>query len=376
MARTIYDRLNNLKARRSGSDRSDRLTYDELAEAVTKSLQTEDYQKRATGNPYTEYALGAMKEVGPDYTRISLETANRVGGQIGSGLTGHGISYALRLQGSVPGNTHIRRYSDVDLLVLHEDFRTYNPYGARANYYTGGATRTSVQVLTDLRGKSETILKAKYPAATVDCSGSKAIKISGGSLPRMVDVVPSHWDDNAAYQQSLAETERGVTILDKRAGKAVDNLPFKHLQLLEVRDAEAFQGLKKAVRLCKNVKADADDDINYSSFDLASTLYHADLAALRMGAVHELAILAEAQRFLDYLYHHKDYARTLKVPDGTRAIFDNETKFTGMTSLSLELDRLARAVAKEQSAVVRQYETPAFDAVEKALREAYIPAAA
>ncbi len=376
MARTIYDRLNNLKARRSGTDRPDRLDYTVLSEALAKSLQTEDYQKRASGKPYTEYALGAMKEVGPDYTRVSLETADRVGNQIGTGLTGHGISYALRLQGSVPGNIHIRRYSDVDLLVLHDGFRTYNPYGARANFYTGGATRTSVQVLTDLRGKSETILKAKYPAATVDCSGSKAIKISGGSLPRIVDVVPSHWDDNVAYQQSLAETERGVTVLDKRAGKTVDNLPFKHLQLLEARDGEAFQSMKKAVRLCKNVRADADDEIDYSSFDLASTLYHADLAALRIGAVYELAILAEAQRFLDYLYHHKDYARSLKVPDGTRTIFDSEAKLAGLTSLSLELDRLARAVAKEQSAVVRQYETPAFDAVEKALREAYIPAAA
>ena len=43
-------------------------------------------------------------------------------------------------------------------------------------------------------------------------------------------------------------------------------------------------------------------------------MYHADMGQLRIGLVYELAILAETQRFLDYLHHNKDFARTLVTP--------------------------------------------------------------
>lgn len=99
----------------------------------------------------------------------------------------------------------------------------------RDDSYTSPSTRTSLSVLLALRGGAERLLENAYPAVKVDCSGGKCIALSGGSLALPVDVVPAHWEDTAAYQASGQEQDRGVTILDKKVPKTIDNLPFLHI---------------------------------------------------------------------------------------------------------------------------------------------------
>lgn len=355
MARDINKRLNQLRTRRGGIDQLNRLNDAARVDLMAKLRIDESWQKRAGNKPYTRYALGAMQEVDPEYTRISLETAERVGKQLDSGLAAEGISVEFRLQGSVPLNVHIRGVSDVDLLNLDLSFRTYHREGVRSRggHYIPAPGRSSLEVLKSLRAASERVLKAKFPAANVDTSGGKAIAISGGSLARPVDVVPSHWYDTIEHQASGAEHDRAVTILNKKVPETIDNWPFLHIFRIHQRDVTASGGLKKAIRLCKNVKNDAIEDgtrIVFPSFDIAATMYHANMAALRNGAIYELAVLAETQRFLDELYHDASKAKSLRVPDGSRLIFDTQEKYEGLKSLSMEMDDLAREVAKEQDA--------------------------
>ncbi len=354
MARDINKRLTQLSTRRRGTDRLARLSETARDEVIAKSYLEEEWQKRAKNQPYTRYALGAMQEVDKDYTRISIETAERVGKQLDNGLTSAGFSVDFRLQGSVPLNVHIRGVSDVDLLNLDTGFFTYHTQGikSRVGLYTAATTKTSIGVLASLRKEAEKILIAKFPAADVDTSGGKAIAISGGSLARPVDVVPSHWYDTIEYQSSGQERDRGVTILNKKIPETIDNLPFLHIDRIDERDQQALGGLKKAIRLCKNVKNDTVEEgksIVFPSFDIAATMYHADLSALRRGYIFELAILAETQRFLDELYYNPAKAKSLIVPDGSRRIFDTEEKYAGLKTLSVEMDDLVREVAKEQS---------------------------
>jgi len=377
----INDRLDRLNSRRKGMDRLGRLTESAQLEIVRKSAHSEAWQRRAsTGQPNTRYALGAMQEVDPDYTRISRETAQRVADQLKNGLTARGFQVDSRLQGSVPLNVHIFGVSDVDLLKLDTNFYTYATYGARslAGRYAGTATSaTSVGTLLALRREAEAILKAKYPAATVDCTGRKAIKIYGGSLARPVDVVPSHWNDNIEYQASGREIDRGVVILDKSVPTTIGNLPFVHIDKITERCNQTLGGVRKAIRLCKNVKNDAEVErgvtIALSSFDIGAAMYHADLAALRAGSHYELAILAETQRHLDHLTMNETYAKSLRVPDGSRAIFDTAEKLAALRTLSLEMDELAKAVAAEQSrAVIKSLGASTYDA-RRVLNETYIP---
>ncbi len=374
MARNINDRLTKLNSRRKGTDRLDRVATESYAEVLAKSLVTESWEKRATTQPHTRYALGAMQAVGDRYTQISIDTAERVGKQLIANLP---MSVSFRLQGSVPLDVHIRGVSDVDLLTLDNRFLTYNRFGSRANTYSS-TTLTSLGALLELRREAERVLKAAYPAAKVDCSGGKCIALSGGSLARPVDVVPSHWDDNAAYQSSSQEHDRGVTILNKAVPETLGNLPFLHIKRVHDRDTLALGGLKKAIRLTKSVKNDAENESSAAklpSFDIAALLYHADQTALRSGYTYELAILRETQRFLDWCYQNKEAAKQLKTPDESRCILNTEDKFTALTTISVEMDALAKEVAREQLAGV-SFGEPNWTQIDEALRKAYIPAAA
>lgn len=372
MARDINKRLDSLRARRIGTDRIAELTFDSVNQVIAKSLQQESYAKRAPIRKHTQYALGAMQAVDPDYTRISLDEANRVKDQLKRGLDQRSISTDFRLQGSVACDIHIRGVSDVDLLVLDGRYFHFDENGSKAlrGEYVRPYQHNTLLALIQLRSESESILESSFPAAKVRKDGAKAINVSGGSLRRPVDVVPANWYDTVAYQRSFIEVDRGVQILNKSVPERVLNTPFKHIQQINDRDQRSLGGLKKAIRLCKNVKADAESDgtkIQLSSYDIASALWHADMGALTVGIANELAILAEATRFLDYLARNQHQARALRVPDDSRYVFDTAEKVEGLRLLSLEMDDLSERVAREQSM------SPLAAPVLEELRKAYIP---
>lgn len=378
MAKDIDRRLQSLKSRRKGTDRLNRLTRDAAAEVIGKSIFEDSYARRAAPTQkYTKYALGAMQAVDADYTRISLEEAARVGNQLRDGFARKAINVEFRLQGSVACDIHIRGVSDVDLLVIDGRYFRYAYGGLRElrGDIPAPPTFDVFAALIQLRKDAEGILVDAFPAATVDRSGAKAINLSGGSLRRPVDVVPSNWYDTVDYQRTLSETDRGVEILNKVIPERVLNLPFKHIDKISTRDTQCLGGLKKAIRLCKNVKADAAEDgtsIELSSYDIAAALWHADLGALTVGAERELAVLGETTRFLDVLYRNQAYAESLVVPDGSRRIFDTADKRVALLSLSLEMDDLATRVAREQ-ARMEEYAQITAGQITEALRNSYVP---
>lgn len=380
----INRRLQTLAARRKGVTRSstfDSVNAASFAEQLTKGLLLEEYEKRASNQPNTRYTLGAMQEVDAKGTKISLDTAERVGKQLKAGIEAKGGAVDFRLQGSVPLNVHIKGHSDVDLLCLEGTFLTYHPAGVRALRGAYRSTpRTSLGSLWLLREDCEEILQKAYPGATVDTKGGKAIKLFGGSLARPVDVVPSHWNDNLPFQVSGNEIERGVTILDKGVPATVENLPFLHIDRISQRCGTTYGGLRKSIRLCKNIKADAEEDegkkIALPSFDIAALMYHADTTKLMVGLVRELYILAETQRHLDFLYHNVEHAKALVVPDGSRLVLNTPDKIEGMKALSVELDNLLLEVTREHAPHLFTSGTPTFEACRNAISYIALPNAA
>jgi hypothetical protein len=315
-------------------------------------LEVEDWEKRGTSNQrWTRYAIGVMQPVGAKYTQVSEQTGEKVANQLRDRLAKAGINAEFELQGSVPLNVHIKRVSDVDVLAITTSFKTYHPQGARAlqGEYRNPSSRTAEGVLSELRLQVETDLVAAFPAATVDKSGAKAVKVSGGSLPRSVDVVPAHWYDTKEYQSSNRKADRTVTIYNKRTGETIDNQPFLHIDRVATRCDTTHGGLRKSIRLCKSVKADSDRDIQLSSFDIAAIMYHADMSALRVGQFADLAVLAETQRHLDALWQDPLRAGQLRVPDGSRLIFDDPKKRDWLLQLSIEMDDLLQSVYDENA---------------------------
>jgi hypothetical protein len=359
MAKSINDRINQLRSRRDGSAGVTLDSASTFAKSLYPSL--ESWEKRASSSqPHTRYAIGAMQPVSDAYTKVSLETANRVISQLRDRMPKAGIEVQYRLQGSVPLDVHIKGVSDVDLLVLDTDFLVYKTAGAKAmrGGYTNPSTKTSVGVLSRLRTQIESDLETAFPAAKVDKTGAKAVKVSGGSLARHVDVVPSHWLDTIEYQASGIEVDRGVTILDNKAMVTVENLPFLHIERIRARCVGIGGGLRKSIRLCKNVKEDSDQKIMLPSFDIAATMYHADMTALRRGLIYDLAILGETQRHLDNLARNPSYAKGLLVPDLSRPIFNTDEKWQGLLQLSAEMDDLLSNVYAENAAGILSYGRP------------------
>ena len=364
-------RLRNLRDRRLGltSQLSKGMT---AADSAGRILKEESYQKRTSGRAI-KYALGAMQAVDAEYTQNSYEEGNRVLRQLQDGLAGD-ISVEFKYQGSVPLDIHIRGVSDIDMLVLRNDFRTYDTTGvaARAGQYRNPLSDTPVDRMRRLRSRCETILANAYPAVDLDKSGAKSITLSGGSLRRKVDVVPSHWHDTAKYQSSHQEHERGVCILIKDEGRTMDNLPFLHIKHINDKDVVTWGGMKKSIRLLKNVRSDSDYSslITLSSYDIASLVWHFPDASLQVIDARELTLLAAAKLHLNWCVNNKVQVMKLNTPDGTRKIIDSEQKFVGLMLLSLEVDQLAEAVEAD----LQRNSLVAAQTLDKRLREAYIAA--
>ena len=354
MTKDINQRLAQLRTRRTGpgSSMESRSVGDSMfSEYSSYANTTEDWETRGKeGQQWIRYALGAMAAVSETYTRVSLETGEKVVNQLNQRLSKAGLTSEFELQGSVPLDVHIKGVSDVDLLVITTTHLKYEISGSKAKqgYYIRTNTSSS-EVLAKLRNQIEYELALAFPKATIDKEGAKAVKISGASLSRCVDVVPALWFDTAEYQGSGRKADRGVCIYNKRTGETIRNHPFLHIDLITKRCDTSSGGLRKSIRLCKNVKEDSDKDIQLSSFDIASLMYHADMHALSMNIYTDLAVLAETQRYLDALYHNQNQANALMVPDGSRKIFDSPEKRNGLLNLSLEIDELMGNVYQESN---------------------------
>ena len=217
MQRDINERLGRLRARRS----------EDVTTSFASQLDGMEAFERRTNNKATKYALGAMQEVAPRSTEISHEEAQRVIDPLKQQLSDRGLFPTFELQGSVPINVHIRNASDVDVLVVEERYLRYASEGPKGNSYAPFTLKTTVETeLLTFRRRAEEILTGHFRAARIDTSGAKSIQLTGGSLRRKVDVVPSYWFDSVDYQISGNRKHRGVFVVEKETEKRILNYPF------------------------------------------------------------------------------------------------------------------------------------------------------
>lgn len=355
--------IERLKKRRSGADTITALNFsqrsgleyfsnispEELDLLQRKSYISEGWESRAKDNSATRYAIGSMQSVGDDYTRVSLKTAERIQNQLQKRLLEQDINVDCKLQGSVPLDIHIKAFSDVDLLAVETAVLRYDSQGVKASTYFP-TDKDSRATIFNLRKAACIALEAAFPAANVNGQGSKSLRITGGSLQREVDVVPAIWWDTENYQLNENINERGVVILDNDKYQEIFNSPFVHIEKIRSRCDNSNGGLRKSIRLLKNLKADSEEDgikINFSSYDIASVMFHADVTSLRHSMFYELAVLGETQRWLNYICTNREYAKRLEVPNGLRKIFERDEQFDELEKLTRLTNTLVDQIAEE-----------------------------
>src|SRR5262245_29482796 len=107
-----------------------------LERAVTRFTEAHEHAPGET----TKYLLGALAPVAPNLTARLTEQGDRVKKQLSTRLNGEYPYLEFRRQGSVSNNTHIRYYSDVDVLTIIDKFTTLEPPQEATYPYQGNPT--------------------------------------------------------------------------------------------------------------------------------------------------------------------------------------------------------------------------------------------
>ena len=81
---------------------------------VSKSFSQKQYGSSIT------YVLEAMRPISEAYTQNTYKACERIQGHIKPGLKEQGINVSFDFQGSVLTDTHIKVYSDVDMLLIQK----------------------------------------------------------------------------------------------------------------------------------------------------------------------------------------------------------------------------------------------------------------
>lgn len=334
----MANKLSNLRARKD-PERLRKSLYEEFA-----SLQEDEN---------IEFVIEAMAPTDHKYTQKSKDEARRVAEQIRQSFNLPGVNTPVfTLQGSVTSDTHIKGYSDIDLLVLEQRFLYIDSSISRPPY-KGDAIADFAQ----LREHCGQILKGKFPAAVIDMAPGKAINMSGGSLQRDVDVVIASWRDTQEFIATTDVVYRGVSVFDSAARQPIHNLPFLHNFRIDEKDATVGGNLRRVIRLLKSIKSEADTEVKVSSYDIAGIGYCMPAEQLSVPPGAELTLLERSRSWLELLCSDAQLRGTLKVPNGIRAIFGADgTSIEGLNSLSEEVRRVSNNVRESLNRSFRRIE--------------------
>lgn len=321
--------------------------YRQLSESIKGQLNPESYafeksfSDELSSISYSDaltFIRLAMKGVEPEYTKRTKEAGEKVKQHLDRELS----DKTFRYQGSVMTDTHIKGFSDIDLLVISSKFYTWD--SRRVNEILDSSIErnklysSSIQKLeaeksyssyqgsanTDLRKlrlDSENTLSSIYNAC--DTSKPKAIKIKNLSLNREVDIVITNWYDDVRSIINDKGDNRGIQVYNKETDtKGNADYPFLSIKRINEKSSQTNGRLKKMIRFLKNVKAHSEIDIKLSSFDINAVCYAIETYKYESLAYYELVGVIYNQLFK--ICNDSEYANNLVSVDEREYIFRYE----------------------------------------------------
>lgn len=318
--------------------------YKQLTESVRSRINPENYAITKSFSDelgtisYSDilvFIRTAMKGVEPEYTQKSMDAGDRVKEHLSKEIP----MISFKYQGSVMTNTHIKAFSDIDLLTISEKF--YQPDKITINqilqnpeqkskYYSASITKMESELnaasytgnaLDDLRHnrfKSEEILLKVYEVC--DCTKPKSIKIKNLSLKRDVDIVIANWYDDVASIINNKGEYRGIQVYNKDTHHREDpDFPFLSIARINERGNETNGRIKKMIRFIKNIKASSEQEITLSSFDINAICYDIDISKYKYLSFYQLVPVIYTQ--IKSLCENQSHSDDLVSVDGREYIF-------------------------------------------------------
>lgn len=315
---------------------------------LVKASMVNEVYKRMDKSESVRYAIGAMQPIDPEYTKNTVLQGEKVKSQLEERLT---QKCEIEPQGSTSTDTHIQARSDVDLLLVRKGWVWVEDTQVVTNPYSGNAWDD----MRRLRSDAKLALGKAFPAAEVDDSRPCAIKITGGSLARDVDVVPATWFDTDEYKRTGDKLFRGVKILNKETDEFVANLPFLHKRRIEERDQETRGGLRKAIRLLKTLMYDSEGRVKMSSYNICGIAFNIPKSDLTVQKPRELAILEACHTYCNALVSDNCTRDSIRTPNGHRTVFGGSegTTLSQLIALNVEMSNLRLDILRDNARAIR-----------------------
>ena len=337
--------------------------YKQLTESIRGRLNPEHYaitksfSDELSTISYSEvlvYIRTAMKGVEQEYTQKSKDAGERVKEHLSKELKDISFKY----QGSVMTDTHIKGYSDIDLLTICEKFYQPDNYNIkkllenseqRVKFFSSipklekEVTGTSYQgnALDDLRNNrldSERILSGVYTIC--EKTKPKSIKIKNLSLNREVDIVIANWYDDITSVINDKGDYRGIQVYNKDTHSRGDaDYPFLSIKRINERSSTTVGRLKKMIRFLKNNKANSDHEIDLSSFDINAICYDINVSLYNTLPFYSLVPVIYNQ--IKSICTSKEHSDNVISVDGREYIFrGNDNKLANLKILLMEVEAI------------------------------------
>lgn len=301
-----------------------------LSKAVQLELSTIQYSDVLT---YVRYAMNAVE---PEYTAKSKAAGSKVKDHLSTVLSNVDYEY----QGSVMTDTHIKGYSDIDLLAITNKFYGWSATQVQlildSPLYRENYSATSIQKLerennvgpytgdplNDLRQNrlaSEIKMTGTYDIC--DITKPKAIKIKNQSLNREVDIVIANWYDDVQSIVNGKGRNRGIQVYDKSSHtRGTADYPFLSIDRINTRSSYTNGRTKKMIRFLKNCKANSRYEIKeVTSFDINAICYDIAPDLYKYLAFYDLVPVLYNQLFK--ICNDANHADSIKSVDGKEDIF-------------------------------------------------------
>ena len=313
----------------------------------------EAYDRLPREGDSVRYAIGAMQPIDQAYTQRTIDERTRVENQLSTGFAAAALDVTFDYQGSVTNGTHIRAYSDLDLLTVDSRFFVVQAPNRPTSPYQGDSTDD----LRQIRSTTARILRSAFPAANVDESGSKSVSISGGSLRRKVDLIASAWWHTVEYMNEPEKHWLGIQILDNENRTKIPNKPFLHNKRIEDRDLKTNGGLRKLIRLLKTVKYDNEPELKITSYDIAGIVYNMPDDWLLAQRGQDLRLVRNCKTYLHYLLDNPQLRNLINVPNDMRKVFaEDGASESDLRSLTIAFDALVADIDRELRTTSRTFE--------------------
>lgn len=308
---------------------------------------SESFERQA--GEATRYLMGSMSPVAPALTRRLTADGDRVENQLKQRLAYAYPALQFRRQGSVSNNTHIKYYSDVDVLVIIDKYEMLESPQQPPVRYNGDVN----QDLIDLRQCCAVKLKDAFPSGRIDNEGSTCVTLEdASSLSCSVDAVPSNWFNTNTWNAGRQEHDRGIQVYNRDKKERILNRPFLFNYRLDQHDSPRSGVPRCLIRLLKNIKADheksdLEGDIDFSSFDICSLVYRMPDDYIRGIQFQPLALIQSMINWMTAVINHEEVRRQLLVVDESRVLFNSKNKEMGAGVLLRDLNLLHRQALLE-----------------------------